>query len=32
MVKKAYAPEVIKAQEDAGMDPKRAIVWRCARY
>src|SRR6476619_5508935 len=30
MVKKAYPPEAIKAQKDAGMDPKRAIVWRCA--
>jgi hypothetical protein len=30
MVKKAYPPEAIKAQKDAGIDPKRAIVWRCA--
>ena len=30
MVAKAYPPEAIKAQKDAGMDPKRAIVWRCA--
>ncbi len=30
MVKKAYPPDAIKAQKDAGMDPKRAIVWRCA--
>ena len=30
MVKNAYPPEAIKAQKDAGMDPKRAIVWRCA--
>ena len=30
MVAKAYPPEAIKAQKDAGMDPKRSIVWRCA--
>ena len=30
MVAKAYPPEAIKAQKDAGIDPKRAIVWRCA--
>jgi len=30
MVKKAYPPEAIEAQKDAGMDPKRSIVWRCA--
>lgn len=30
MVAKAYPPEAIKAQKDAGMDPKKAIVWRCA--
>ena len=28
MVKKAYPPEAIEAQKDAGMDPKRSIVWR----
>jgi hypothetical protein len=30
MVAKAYPPEAIKAQKDAGMDPAKSIVWRCA--
>ena len=30
MVAKAYPPEAIKAQKNAGIDSKRAIVWRCA--
>jgi hypothetical protein len=31
MVKKAYPPEAIEAQKDAGMDPKRSIVALPAR-
>jgi hypothetical protein len=30
MLAKAYPPEAIKAQESAGMDPSKSIVWRCA--
>ena len=30
LVQKAYPPEALKAQKDSGIDPKRAIVWRCA--
>ena len=30
MVAKAYPPEALKAQESAGMDASKSIVWRCA--
>jgi hypothetical protein len=29
MVPALYMPQEIKAQNDAGVDPARAIVWRC---
>jgi hypothetical protein len=30
MVERAYPAEAIAAQKKAGVDPARAIVWRCA--